>query len=456
MKIKFNLMALAAVLFAASFSFAADGDPDPTFAGGGKVLTAQLTDRNGADDIMRIQPNGRILVASNYNDTQGGGGIQTIVTRYFANGSVDTSFGFNGTVLLGQNRFKQAYAMAVQPDGKILVSGEGALSRCGTTRLNENGTFDASFGTVTPNTPVGTVLTQVDIFCSARAVAVQTDGRIVVGGFSNHQGPTLNTTAMVAIRYNADGSVDGSHGTNGIAKTTYENHYYGGGVTLQLQADGKIVESANRLYADVSQDGDVCLIRFNSDGSLDSGFGTGGSAVAVTPARETIAATALQPDGKVVVASYSEGGAVLTRFNTDGSLDSSFGSSGLVVNSSVAMPASDGGGALLVQADSKILLGGSVASAGGGRAFAITRFNSDGTIDSSLSPDKLSQTGTRRGIKTESIFAPQEELWGSGGTVTADFGGARFGQVRGMVFDAVGRLVAAGRVGETNISSQQM
>jgi uncharacterized delta-60 repeat protein len=323
------------------------------------------------------------------------------------------------------------YSIALQTDGKILITGDSSMFRCATVRLNTNGTLDPTFN------GNGRVETGVGPACFARAVKAQTDGKIVVGGYSNttdQQG--FAVTAMLTIRYNSDGSLDSSYGTTGKTLTAYENHYYSGGVTLQIQPDGKIIQSVNRLYQDVSLDGDICLIRYNPNGTFDSSFGSGGFAVAVTPPdHEIIADTALLPDGKILVVSSRADGTTLTRFNNDGSLDNAFGTSGFVVNSGVANV--DQGGALRVQPDGKILVGGS-ASVGGVENFAVTRYNADGSLDTSRpAPAKLRAF---RADGTESTF------WGSSGTIAFSFNAATGSSIHSMKFDTTGRLVTAGRV----------
>ena len=154
----------------------------------------------------------------------------------------------------------------------------------------------------------------------AYSIAQQTDGKIVVTG---NTGISYSKYGCATVRYNIDGSLDSTFGSGGIVITSL-----GLGSAIALQADSKIVVT-----------GFVHIIRYNIDGSLDSTFGSGGI---VTSAIGGVSSVAIQPNGKILAAGSSEIHAgdsdfAVVRYNTDGSLDSAFGSGGIATTPGEAL-----------------------------------------------------------------------------------------------------------------------
>src|SRR5262245_33812191 len=186
------------------------------------------------------------------------------------------------------------------------------------------GTLDASFGTG------GRVTTTIGgNFDFARGVVVQPDGKIVAAGVAmGDLGSDFGLT-----RYNSDGTLDTSFGINGIATTDFGGNFEGAW-SVALQEDGKIVAAGLTTLSGINQ---FALARYNSDGTLDASFGTGGRVTTGFPGASVANAfsVALQPDGKVVVAGWTniDGGAdfALARYTSTGSLDASFGTGGRVI-----------------------------------------------------------------------------------------------------------------------------
>jgi len=213
------------------------------------------------------------------------------------------------------------------------------------------GQLDPTFGTG------GKVLTPFPTcpnFCgaSANAAALQSDGKIVVAGTVNTQ--TGNGFKSVLVRYDDNGRLDGGFGSGGIAQLPSSTP--GGGFSaVAIQTDGKIVA------ATAQTERGFIVARFNTNGILDSSFGsagltTFGNHIVFPPVALSLL---VQPDGKIL-ASYG----ALTRLNTDGSLDATFGSGGTA--------ATVGGPFAALQSDGKILLAGGTT---------LSRYNSDGTLD---------------------------------------------------------------------------
>lgn len=190
---------------------------------------------------------------------------------------------------------------------------------------------------------------------------------------------------MTAVVSATPGSLDSSFGTSGKVTTAFA-----GGEdyarALAIQADGKIVICGE---ANTGGGDDFALARYNADGSLDTGFGTGGKVTtAFAGSLDWARAIAIQPDGRIVVAGHSGSGNssddfALARYLTDGSLDTSFSSDGKVT---VNMGVGDNGLAIALQSDGKIVVAGSANT--GGTA-AIARFNTDGSLDNSFSGDGM-------------------------------------------------------------------
>src|SRR5439155_927966 len=161
---------------------------------------------------------------------------------------------------------------------------------------------------------------------AASALVVLPDGKLVAAGHAYN----ANNDTFALVRYNADGSLDGNFGTGGKVTTPFGNGGAArGGV---LQADGGVVAAGQSMRGSVIQ---VALVRYNADGSLDTSFGTGGKVTtSIGGVDDKAIALVLQPDGKLVAAGYSKGGSniafALARYNADGSLDASFGTAGKV------------------------------------------------------------------------------------------------------------------------------
>ena len=216
---------------------------------------------------------------------------------------LDRSFGTNGTVTtaIGPGH-ENVRAVAIQADGKIVVAG---YSHNGTTydfavvRYNPNGTLDASFGT---GGKVTTAIGPGD--AHIHGMALQPDGKIVVAGHSHAK----SDNNFTVVRYNPNGSLDVSFGSNGTGITDFESESgsgYAYAFAAAVQPDGKIVVAGTGPSGTGGSDNDVVVVRYNPNGSLDASFGTGGTVTtAIGAGNDQCQAMALQPDGKIVVAGY--------------------------------------------------------------------------------------------------------------------------------------------------------
>jgi len=299
-------------------------------------------------------------------------------------GDLDTSFNAAGvkpgTIITTASYYHDhAFAVVVQADGKIVVAGDSMIGLGGTdialVRYAADGSRDTGFdGDGIVTTDFGSASER------AAGLVVQPDGKLVViiDGFSNGA-----DSDFALARYNTDGSLDSAFGSSGVATTDFgsTNDYVGG---IALQTDGKLVVSGY-----INLGGGVfnyVLARYNSDGSLDSTFGTDGKVTtALGTNNDWDVTVTLQPDGKIVIGSaYSSGGAdfFLARYTLDGLLDTTFNPGSSLAPGTVTVDVGDtfeAVKALLVQPDGKI-----VAAGRSGSNIAIARFNVDGSLDSAF------------------------------------------------------------------------
>jgi len=324
-----------------------DGSLDSTFGTGGKVTT----NFGGSDAGLGVilQKDGKIVVAGG---ADAGVTSDFAVARYNRDGSLDVSFGTGGLVTTDFGGTDLGNAVALQKDGKIVVAGQTS-GDFAVARYNTDGSLDTTFGVG------GLVITDFAGVDQGRSVAIQKDGKIVVAGHTDD-----GDLDFAVARYNRDGSLDTSFGTGGTVITTF-----GGtddqGFAVVLQKDGKIVV-AGRSNAEGF---DFAVARYNTDGSLDVSFGTGG--LVITDIGGGFAggrAVALQKDGKIVVAGIGgDEDFVVARYNTDGSLDTTFGTGGLVTTDFGGI---DTGFALALQKDGKIVVTGTSNN----EDFAVARY----------------------------------------------------------------------------------
>ncbi len=383
----------------AGSAWAAAGDLDPTFGGDGKVTTPFFTDGNASASVHAIafQPDGKVIAAGSASASQNNGGGATsefALARYNADGSLDASFSGDGKVTTdvfgGQDH---ARGVAVQPDGKIVAVGAANINAASffnaftIVRYNANGSLDTTFGT---GGKVGT-----DLFgnsSEASSVVLQPDGRIVVAGFANDG--TANRFALA--RYNTNGSLDTTFGTAGKVSTSFFG-FDDAAAAVALQPDGRIV-AVGHAYPGAAND-QFAVARYNADGSLDAGFGSGGKVTTdFFGANDLGHAVLLQPDGKIVAAgmAYVAGTGIdqfaLARYNADGNLDGSFGTGGRATTEFSSAYARRLAAAR--QADGKIVTASwGVDSATGLDHLQLARFDADGILDPTFSADgKLTTT----------------------------------------------------------------
>jgi uncharacterized delta-60 repeat protein len=311
--------------------FNSDGSLDASFAGDGTLVTESSGSAHGEGVV--VQPDGRIVVVGGAIDTNGA--MDFLVQRYTASGSLDTSFAGDGSVTTDLGDDERAFAVALQGDGRILVTGESTVG-IDVVRYNSDGSLDASFsgdGKLVLEPATAHTFT-------ATSIALQADGRIVLAGYSHESivdisdplHPSVRSVFdFLTIRLTADGSLDTSFGSDGIVITDLGTpHDEAGGVAVQ--ADGKILVSGH-IGQDTST-GTLStgfgLVRYNADGSLDGSFGSGGIAIEEMQDGAAGFAVAVQADGRILVTGSSSAGCTVLRYTSDGVLDATFDDDGRI------------------------------------------------------------------------------------------------------------------------------
>jgi uncharacterized delta-60 repeat protein len=331
----------------------AAGDLDASFAGNGKKRISF-----GGVDAARavlVQPNRRIVVA--------GGGTATggfCVARLRANGNLDTTFGSGGkrVIRFGGDQ-EGAFGAALQPDGKIVLVGDSDF-RVAVARLNANGSLDTTFS------GDGRKLFNWGPIGRAMAALVLSSGKLLLAGFSGPEGGN-----MQVARLNANGALDTSFGTGGKAPVDFGGDDFG--VAIARQANGRI------LVAGRSTTAGAVVARLRAGGALDPDFGGDGK---VTVGSGSLSAVLVQPDRKILVAGNAGGSAMMTvtRLKTDGSPDTAFDGDGTATIDfdSLADVANDA----VLQPDGRIVVAGysqQVAS-----PVAVARLNANGSPDATF------------------------------------------------------------------------
>jgi uncharacterized delta-60 repeat protein len=420
-----GLLVLASLVLALPAA-AAPGDLDRTFSGNGWVRTYDIFGYSkrffpkGAEDVA-IQPDGKILAVSELQD--GNSHWWFGVYRWLPNGDLDRSFGSGGWVANDLGAFPMPHTVALQADGKILVGGQVECpdqQLCfGIVRYRKDGSIDGSFGasgvarTTFPGARCG---------CEIHDIAVQRNGRIVAVGWRFRGGDAQDDMLLAVARFLPDGRLDPGFSRDGRLSLDFG---YGDdlGSSVAVQADGRIVVGGVASYR-YRTEADFAVVRLRQNGTLDQTFSRDGmqSVNFVGRRYDDLYGLDLQPDGHIVAAGLSAVGyrredpriAVL-RLNRNGRLDRRFGKR-------LLKPGASGGYARAVLADGAggIIVGGLAYddSELDTAAWAVVRYRSSGVLDRSF---------------------------GRGGIVLGDFGtGADW--VGALAAQRDGKIVAAGEV----------
>lgn len=419
-----------------------EGTLDPTFGTGGKVTVD--TTGAGKEDYATgmVQSDQKIVLAG--TSTNAKADVDVGLVRLNAgDGSLDQTFGVAGQVVTDfRGVANEANAVGLQSDGKIVVAGGIKVSTSATqaydfllARYQPNGDLDSSFGSS------GLVTTHFLTSETASSLAIQADGKIVVGGsitVTNVSNDAASTNAFALARYLPNGSLDTSFGVNSTGRR-YDFIGIGGSNPasnssrmnkLALQPDGKILAIGDTKTIDTvnPRNPDILIVRYTSDGGgFDGSFGSGGKIIVASPSGKADYGRdiAVRPNGKILVLAFyadDEPGVVLFQYNSDGTLDASFGNNG---KAKTALFGYSGYAiSLALQPNGRIIVAG--ASNGD---FALVRFAANGRVDPSFG-DKglaLADFGSKPGTKVNSLaFQSSDGKILAAGFAEEDFGVARF------------------------------
>jgi uncharacterized delta-60 repeat protein len=398
-----------------------DGDLDPTFGGGGRLMTdfANSTDIAAA---VAIQADGKLVVGGTTYQNNDFSGEDFAIARYNADGTLDPTFGVNGKVTTDfPGLAAQISAIVIQPDGKILVAGGAyplfaSLGDFTLARYNTNGSLDTTFGSG------GIVTTSFPGQGSyAFTLALQPDGKIIAGGtdFVNFSSDDSSDTDFALARYNADGTLDPTFGSGGKVTTDFDG-FNDDAFAVLVQADGRIVAAGSAKNP--ANFYDFALARYQANGTIDASFGSAGKVRTDfgTHGYDQARSAVLQSDGKIVAAGFTitQNGANsnfgVARYGTNGALDAGFGNGGKkqVDFGSCCQAANR----VLLQSDGKIVVVGYPNSESSDSDFTLARLRPNGSLDPSF---------------------------GSGGKVRTSFGDLN-GGANGAALQADGKIVAVG------------
>jgi uncharacterized delta-60 repeat protein len=367
---------------------ATGGDLDAAFGDAGRVVVTPPPDAGELAAAHAVLPDGSVVVAGTAAPARSG--YAFLVLRVLPDGRLDPGFGSGGrvwtdlvtvgwpvldgavaggVVSLGTSA---AYAVAVQPDGRIVVAGttsSGASTAYALIRYLPDGQLDDGFGSG------GLVVTDFDATTDdvASALVLLPDGRIVAAGRSGD--------SFALARYRPDGQLDPSFGTAGLVTTRQ-------GLIAGLAAR---LDPARRIVL-AGQGGtpggpyDLAVARYLPDGKLDPTFGDRGVVRRdLGPSGEWASSLVLQPDGAVVLAGTSGSTFALLRYLADGRPDPAFGTAGVVT----AGPAIGSARAVVSDPAGRLVVAGERLVVDSQRQVAVARYGPTGTLDPAFAPGGL-------------------------------------------------------------------
>ncbi|HEX5153586.1 MAG TPA: delta-60 repeat domain-containing protein [Parafilimonas sp.] len=323
-----------------------------------------ITKPDGNGYASAVLPDGKILVGGN---SPGKTSANLTVVRYNKKGAVDKGFGLHGKAIARFGGNATANSIALQPDGKIIAAGTGN-DDLAVARFNADGSIDSSFG------KNGKIKRDFEGYQDAiNKLILQPDNKILAVGYgfeSNHE-----TTKIILMRFNPDGSFDDSFGEGGFTAVRVNENGFDYAWSALLQQDGKILVAG---YSYTNSAFDFTLTQFTSNGKVDSAYGTNGHIYTDISGFDLARTMAVQSNGKIVVAGYSDffnGKFVLARYTKAGLPDSSFGPNGKIITAVGSID--DKAYSVAIQPDDKIVVAG-YSYNGSNRDLALVRYNKNG------------------------------------------------------------------------------
>ena len=405
---KVVLFSTILIILSTSLAAAAAGELDITFHNDGKLTTDYS---GGAERAfgMAIQPDGKIVAVGTH---AGPGVYDFFLVRYRTDGRRDPAFSNDGIVTTDFGGVEIAGDVVIQPDGKIVVAGyvcneEGFNCDLGVARYLANGNLDTTFS------GDGKVIQDYGggENGSFGGIAIQPDGKIVIAGYMDG----VHHRDMAVYRYNPNGTLDKTFHYDGMVNTGFGPGATDDGYDLAIK-DGKIIVVGTMCKSCVS-DYKLTVVRFNSNGTLDTTFNGTGKVSTDFVGNDVAYSVAILSNDKIVVVGCAydpvDSKIILARYTPTGSLDTSFHGDGKVIIN-LALNREECVYDMAIQPDGKIVVSGDVDN-GTNRDFALLRFKSFGALDTTFN---------------------------NIGIVTTDFGGSEEGWAIGIQTD--GKIVLGG------------
>lgn len=398
-------------------------------------------------------------------------------------GTPNTSFGTAGVASGGAN--VRLFGTAVQSNGDVVAVGESGVSTAPDVvleRFTPTGALDPSFGSggvvqgPTINGPLGAG-------SLGHAVAIQPNGQIVVVGTSTTPDGSA-TTGIVVERFNTNGSLDTTFGSGGVVTALGAQLATGQGVAIQANGQILATGSANASGSDgVSPR--LAVIRLNTNGALDPGFGSGGVDVLDLGAYSVANAAAVQSNGSIVIVGSQSPGlqvqnALIARLTPTGALDPSFASGGAAATQYAIGAASSGFNAVAIQPNGSIVAAGAATNGNTGAQAIVARFTSAGAPDGTFGTGGVVRatsavnnavsgavpgatgvavaangdiiaggTSSNSGLTSVALWAftsagAPDTTFGTSGVTTTGFGTSVSGEANGLAIGPTGLIFVAG------------
>jgi uncharacterized delta-60 repeat protein len=298
-------------------------------------------------------------------------------------GQIDSTFGNNGLSISNFPHFVQSSSLNIDNQNRIITAGSASIGNdydFGATRFNANGLIDSSFSSF------GNFIYNSGIKDFCNAISIQSDNKIILGGYSLYDDNINDSyTEFKFIRLKENGQLDSTFNDSGIVKLRYMN-VNTGALAMALQSDGKIIAVGNYIDGNSIRFG---VIRILTDGRIDSTFADNGLMIielSSSAIDDRPTCIKIQNDNKILIGGYSYGtpnqGRIfcLIRINSNGTLDSTFGINGIIKTDIIGYP-NDYASSLEIQNDGKIILAGSSFNS---KIMAICRYEMDGTLDNTF------------------------------------------------------------------------
>ena len=375
MKTSIKVLFFILYLFIIDGLYAQPGSLDKSFGDNGMVTT-KIGPKDNVIYSIIIQDDQKIVVAGYVFN---GSYYDFALARYDTSGKLDQSFGINGIVINSIGRGDNvALSLMLQPDGKLVASGyayNGSFYDFALVRYNSDGSLDQQFGLN------GITITSFGSTSMISSSILENDGKIISVGYENSSFP-MDHSVWAMCRYNSDGTLDETFGSGGKVITEYNNSD-DVSYSVALRKNGEILVTG---YTYIAFNPKIVTAEYKPDGSLDPAFGEGGKVITSIGLASATISMSIQEDEKIIVTGCSYEGSkaniLLLRYNSDGTLDNSFGTNGLVLTSIGSFDSF--GRTVKLESDKKILVSGFTRDINSKYGPALLRYLEDGKLDTTF------------------------------------------------------------------------